>query len=281
MALTEFNPYDEPNTAQEEAEKAALEAGEKLVSAQQEDRLRNFEQLEAEQAPLAGKFKTAQDLEKAYLELQKKLGEKTPDSEEEPVEGQPEDTEEGSEEEAPEEEEEDSSTEETVNYMLELGQEYDKTGELSEEAIEKLSAMDPKDLIKSYLQYQQKATQAQIQQSEVNSIMESVGGADAYSEMIQWAGSNLQPAEIEQFNAVTNSGNAAAIRFAVEALSNRYRSAEGYEAPLVTGRKAPAKAKGFRSQAELARAISDPRYSRDPAYRQDVEEKLARSGDLL
>ena len=49
----------------------------------------------------------------------------------------------------------------------------------------------------------------------------------------------------------------------------------------MTGKKAPSKAKAFRSQAELARAISDPRYPTDPAYRMDVEEKLARSGDLL
>ena len=63
--------------------------------------------------------------------------------------------------------------------------------------------------------------------------------------------------------------------------SAKWKGAEGYEAPLVTGRKAPSKSKAFRSQAELARAIADPRYSSDPAYRMDVEQKLARSGDLL
>ena len=44
MATTEFNPFDEGNAAQAEAEKAALEAGEKIVAAQEEDRARVFEQ---------------------------------------------------------------------------------------------------------------------------------------------------------------------------------------------------------------------------------------------
>ena len=33
----------------------------------------------------------------------------------------------------------------------------------------------------------------------------------------------------------------------------------------------------FRSQAELVAAMDDPRYEKDPAYRQDVERKLENS----
>ena len=145
--------------------------------------------------------------------------------------------------------------------------------------------MDSKSLIETYFKYHAvqsaKNTQANATAVELKSIRDSVGGDEAYGQMIQWAGQNLSEAEIDQFNQVANSNNAAALGFAVEALSNRWKSVEGYEAPLVTGKKAPSKSKAFRSQAELARAISDPRYSTDPAYRQDVEEKLARSGDLM
>ena len=80
---------------------------------------------------------------------------------------------------------------------------------------------------------------------------------------------------------MTATNNPVAIKFAVQALSSKWKGAEGYEAPLVTGKKAASKGKVFRSQAELSRAIADPRYSTDPAYRADVEEKLSRSGDLL
>ena len=122
---------------------------------------------------------------------------------------------------------------------------------------------------------------AQLQAAEQQAIVQSVGGQEAYGEMVAWAAQNLDPAEVDAFNNVTNSGNAAAIKFAVEALNNRYKAAEGYEAPLVTGRKAKATSDSFRSHAELSRAIADPRYSTDPAYRADVEAKLARSQNLL
>ena len=36
----------------------------------------------------------------------------------------------------------------------------------------------------------------------------------------------------------------------------------------------------FRSQAELVAAMSDKRYDNDPAYRQDVIQKLERSDNL-
>jgi hypothetical protein len=39
--------------------------------------------------------------------------------------------------------------------------------------------------------------------------------------------------------------------------------------------------KPFRSNAELARAINNPKYRDDPAYRLDVEQRLNASGDLL
>ena len=283
MATTEFNPFDEgPDSAQAEAEKAALEAGEKIVAAQEEDRLRNFEQREAEAEPLAGKFKTPEELEKAYLELQKKLGEKTPEAEEEPAEEQPEASEEAPAEETPEAEE----VTEVGQALRDYSKEYEEKGTLSDETIEALSAMDSKQLVKEYLKfYQESATQQQQQQvkaADEAAILQSVGGAEAYQELVGWAANNLAQEEISDFNGVVNSGNTAAIKFAVEALRNRRVAAEGNEAPLVTGRKSAGVSKDrFRSNAELSRAIADPRYATDPAYRQDVEAKLARSGDLL
>jgi hypothetical protein len=276
MATTEFNPFDEADTSQAEAEAKALEVGEKIAAAEAEDRLRNFEQKEAEAEPLAGKFKTPAELEKAYLELQKKLGEKTPEDTEEPVEEQPEAS-----EETPEEE----PDYEAPEVFNDAAKQYTETGELTEETLEQLSKMDQKDLIKQYMEFytktSQQAQQQALSQQEQNAIIQQAGGAEAYGEMVQWAAQNLDPAEIQNYNQVTNSGNPAAIRYAVEALSNRYKAANGNEAPLVTGKKAANAPKGFRSNAELARAIADPRYQTDPAYRLDVEQKLARSGDLL
>jgi hypothetical protein len=275
-----FDPTEDPTPEMMAAEQAALDQGEKLVNAQQQDRNRKYKQAEAEQEDvslIAGKFKSQDDLLKAYNELQKKLST--------PSEG---DSEEGEEEEAPEATEEvpeETEIDENVRKFVDISQRFESEGGLTEEDVETLSNMDSKTLIETYFKYhavQSNKVQAQAAtQAEMSSIRQSVGGDEAYGEMIEWASQNLNESEIDQFNAVVSTNNANAIKYAVESLSNRWRGSEGYEAPLVTGRKAPSKGKVFRSQAELARAIADPRYSSDPAYRMDVEEKLARSGNLL
>ena len=145
--------------------------------------------------------------------------------------------------------------------------------------------MDSRELIESYIKFYSQS-QAQVQQqtlaaNQVSEIKQMAGGEAAYGEMLSWASQNLSSEEINAFNSVANSGNYPALRFAVEALSNRYKASEGFEAPLVTGRRASEPKNAFRSHAELARAIADPRYQNDPAYRSDVEAKLANSADLI
>jgi hypothetical protein len=281
MPTLTFDPSsDQPTAEQLQVETAALEQGEKLAQAAEEDRQRLFNQQDSENQNLSligGKFKSQDDLLRAYRELESKLGKNANEEDGEDAEEPPS----PSTDDVPQVEE----SSETVNYMLELGRQYDQTGELPEEAIERLSQMDQKELIKSYLQYQQQVSstnqQASLQAEQINAIKQSVGGDAAYAEMTSWAAENLSPREIEDYNAITNSGNPVAIKFAVEAMSNRFRSAEGYEAPLVTGRKGFSGPKPYRSQAELARDIANPMYHNDPGFRADVEDRLARSKDLL
>ena len=276
MATTVFDPSEGPSADQQAAEAAALEQGEKIAQMQDEDRARKYAEAEAsnEEAQLiAGKFKSQDDLVRAYEELQKKLGNTETGEVEEPSEEQ---------EEAVEEEPvEESPHAETVEYLTQLGKEFDTSGDLSEEAVTKLSEMDSKELIQAYLAYSTQAKTATLQQAEVNKIMDLAGGAEQYADMIQWAAANLPEQEVADFNAVTATNNPAAIRFAVQSLSGKYRGEVGFEADLVSGKGDRTAEKGFRSHAELSRAIADPRYSRDPAYRQDVEQKLARSKNLL
>ena len=282
-----FDPSEGPTPEQQAAETAALEQGEKLINAQNEDKARAYEQVDAgneDVSLIGGKFKSQDDLLKAYNELQSKLGKANESTDEDGSEEEGVQAEGGQEEEEVLEEKVEVS--ENIRKFVEINDRFEKNGgSVTEEDFESLSQMSSKDLLDTYFKYH--ATQvAQAKQTaatndQLSQIRESVGGDDAYASMIEWAGSALSEAETEQFNSVINSNNAAAIGYAVEALNNRYRTNEGYEAPLVTGKKASNSKKAFRSQAELARAIADPRYSSDPAYRMDVEEKLARSGDLL
>ena len=60
-------------------------------------------------------------------------------------------------------------------------------------------------------------------------------------------------------------------------MKSRYEAVNGYEGRRLTGKAADTSGDVFRSQAQLVEAMSDPRYDRDPAYRQDVVAKLERS----
>jgi hypothetical protein len=283
MAVTTFDPYDEGISTEEQARQAAaLAQGEALAVAQEADQRQRLDELSRETEPvelIAGKFKSQDDLLKAYKELEAKLGSKAPEEGEEPSEELTEQAEEDSEE---------DSEEETPSFepFAKATAEFDQTGIVSDEMVAELAKLDSKDLINQYIEYY-KATVEQVQQKELEAtavaqIQGSVGGPDAYTEMIGWAAENLDAEEIDAFNTITNSGDVGAVKFAVQALHSRYKNVEGYEAPLVSGKGAKVSGpKPYRSNAELARDIADPRYDRDPAFRSDVMDRLARSGDLL
>ena len=95
--------------------------------------------------------------------------------------------------------------------------------------------------------------------------------------MLQWAQSNLQPQEIDMFDSVMARGDLASAFFAINSLAQRYQEQSGYDGKMLTGKPPSTSGDTYRSQAEMVAAMSDPRYDKDPAYRRDVMEKVARS----
>ena len=95
--------------------------------------------------------------------------------------------------------------------------------------------------------------------------------------MMQWAGSNLNENEIKMYDAVMDKGDPLAAYFAVQALSSRMRDSEGVEGRMLQGKAAKAEGDVFKSQAQVVKAMSDARYEKDPAYRQEIYDKLERS----
>lgn len=281
MASYTFDPT-EVDAVREEAEARALDVGSKLVddqaAAREEGYQRAREQV-SEESRYAGKYKSAEDLEKAYLELQRKLGEK---SSEEPAEEPQEAPEDAPEDD--EDEEDDEEVSEALQALVEASAEFDSDSGLSEATLEKLSQLDSRTLVENWIEYiksqKEQVTQATLTAEQANSVKEAVGGDKSYSEMIAWAAENLSPDEIAAYDSVMNSNDYGAMYWAAQGLKARFVSEGEYEGKSYSGRRAPAEP-GFRSQAELARAIADPRYRNDPAYRMDVEDKLARSGDLM
>lgn len=263
-----------------EDESRLVELGDKLMAQEEAMNLAKYEQARADaesELRYAGKFKSAEDLEKAYKELEKKLGQKEEATQEEGND-------------APDMSETESEQEsvdgysETAKFIQEASEEYfSNSNQLKPETVQKLKELPSEQLIDAYLELQKNATvqQQELSDSDAKAILASVGGEDVYNETLAWAADNLKPDEVAAFDNVVNSGNKDAIFFAVQALNQRYRDAVGFEGKQVSGKSVKNTVKGFRSQVELARAISDPRYREDPAYRIDVENRLAASGDLL
>jgi hypothetical protein len=295
MAITNtFDALDGLDTSEQDAAaQRALAEGSRIVEEQEAARQQRFDDAlkqDQEQSRYAGKYKSAEELEKAYLELQKKLGEKSAekDTDETPPEASDE-ADEAQEDASDDEEESDDSEalQETLQVLAEASSEFnDNEFSLKPETIEKLSQLDSRSLIEAWVKYTQTQREQTIpanalSQDEANRIKESVGGEKAYSEILSWASENLNPTDIAAYDSVINSGSAEAIYWAAQGLKARYAESVGFEGNTYSGARAPAPEPGFRSQAELARAISDPRYKNDPAYRLDVQDKLARSGNLL
>ena len=246
------------------------EQAEGELTAEEQDSLKVGEALaEQEGKKLAGKFEDAEALEKAYIELQSKLGE----PKEEKAEVKEEKTE------AKEEVKEEPKEEEPDYEFLDKLWEESKNEKYSDDILDKLNDMKPADVAQLYLNYRSGVdTEPQeLTQEQATELQKSVGGEKQYNTMLQWASNNFDEAEISRYDKVMESGDPDAAYFAVQALAARYNDGVGVEGKMLTGKPAKAEGDNFRSQAEVVRAMSDPRYESDPAYRQDIYDKLERS----
>jgi len=235
------------------------------LSESEQESLKVGEEMEAQQEQLlAGKYKDASDLEKAYLELQGKLGEKS---------------EEVSEETESKTETEEEAPESAANILDDIWNEG-QTDKVSKETFEKLQKMDPVEVAKMAMEARSKAQQPQAREfsdQDVEQIHGLVGGSENYNNMMSWAQQNVAEQEVNMYDAVMEMGNPMAAYFAVQALALKYQDASGRDGQLLTGKAPKSTGDSFKSQAELIRAMEDDRYNDDPAYRQEVQAKLERS----
>ena len=239
------------------------------LSAEEQDSLQVGEQMqEAQDNLLAGKYKNAEELEKGYLELQQKLN-----SKEEPAQ-----------EEQEEQAEEEGEVESTILDQL-WEEATSEKGEFTQETLDELGKMNVEELAQMHLEYRNSVQGQQpegkdFSEADIKELKGIVGGEQNYSNMIDWAQKSLNEQEVKMFDAVMERGDPLAAFFAVRSLAYAYNDAIGYDGNMVQG-KAPRQSNDqFRSQQEVVRAMADPRYDEDPAYRRDIMEKLERSPNV-
>ena len=228
----------------------------------------------------AGKYESVEELEKGYAELQKKL------SGEGEGEGDTPEVSESKEEEAPTNASEiygeyigSRLDEAGVDYQG-MNTKWQETGKLDDDDYKALEGAGfSKDMVEAYLDgVQYRAEQdSQLAAKEVAAIKNEFGGEQVYNEMITWAAGNLDKAEVDAFNNMLKTSNPHQIRIAVAGIQAAYMNNAPREPKLVGGRAAKADTTKFKSTAQVVAAMNDERYATDPAYRQEVQEKLNRS----
>ena len=273
-----YDPSDDPQAlAEAEARDGEnLAQGEKMVNEQAE--------------LLAGKYKNAEDLEAAYLELQKKMGEGSSDEVPEDV----------NKESIQNPYEEDGSVNydtveeiygEQITGVLEdanldpfkmAAHFVQNNGTLTDDMKSQLvNAGFPSETVEAYLQGQAVqqgfvAPSQNLSDTDVREIQDIAGGPNQYNDLTKWAETNLSQDDVNAFDEVMNTGNKAAVKFAVKALNAQYEDAVGREPNLVTG-KTSMRGDKYRSMAEVVRDMESPQYESNDAYRLDVMQKLERS----
>ena len=214
---------------------------------------------------LPEKFNSVEDLAKSYSELEKKLGD---NKEEAPKEDAPK-----TETKTTDLEIAEKAVESAGLNMDNLATEYNEKGELdtkSYEALEKAGI--PKDYVNQFIEGQKA-----IADQQATSIKDMVGGADAYTEMSNWAADNMSEEEKTAYNTAVNSKDIETAKLAVVGLKAKFERANGNEPSLVEGKATVTSQGGYKSWAEVTAAMGDDRYQKDPAYQAMVQEKLAKS----
>ena len=271
-----YDTSDDPVVANEIAEKEAesLKIGEELMAKQNN--------------MLAGKYKSAEDLEAAYIELQKKLGDAP-----------------ATEEAEPETEYQFYNDDGGVNYdtanevygeqlgnlfksneidPFEMAKHFEENnGTLTDDMYSKLESTGlSKEIIDNYLEgvkgnlgMSQENASPVLSESEIKDLKNIAGGERGYEQLMDWAGNNLTAQDAKNYDDVLATCNKAAISFAVKALMGQYEDANGRDSNIVTGKQSSTE--NYRSMAEVVRDMNKPEYRTDEAVRDDVIRKLAQS----
>ena len=126
-------------------------------------------------------MKNAEELENAYLELQKKLGSKDEDDEVEDT--------------TLDEDEYPDEVSDGVNLITQASEEYyENEGAISEETMERFKEMSSSDLVEAYMAIRDRnpdidggGYSADLTDAEMNQVYNSAGGEAEYNNLTSWA----------------------------------------------------------------------------------------------
>jgi hypothetical protein len=251
----------------------------------------------AQEDAILGKFKSPQELAKAYAELQRKMGQQSGDKPQEAEQAEPES--------APEqagaytaEQAAEAYGKEAVESLAEkgvaLGEVMAKAdrGEDISEHFQTLAETFrvPQSVVEQFVSKAQAAPSSGgdgLSDADSTAILQELGGEKAFNELQAWGRENMSEQERASYNAAVDSGNAEAVRWALAALQARQGLVQQDIEPQLYGGGTPAADRQvFQSQQQVLDAMNKRNdqgqrlYDVDEAYRNKVAMILSSSPEF-
>lgn len=159
-----------------------------------------------------------------------------------------------------------------------LEQEYLNNGSLTAESLESLKKVGFDEVaIEAYIS----TKEAQLASRSAQIISDTVGTREEYDKLANWMNTNLTPDAIAIYDKAVSANNGQHAEAYVTSMYAKYTKANPVEVKQTLLRNGAVittadKSQGFQNQAEMIKAMSDPRYKSDLMYRREVINKTAR-----
>lgn len=171
------------------------------------------------------------------------------------------------------------STEEAAKTLSEKGidygaltTEYEEKGALSEDTYKKLAdAGYPKAVVDTYIRGVEAANEA-----FVNSVYTVAGGKAEYDKLSNYIQSKGKDA-VEGFNDALMNGSLSTVKMLINGFKAEMTLRNGTQKASVLGSGSPAGTSGFTNEADMDKAMDDPRYGVDEEYTKQVTKRLSKS----
>ena len=260
-----------------------------MVAPGQESILEEFiQEQEAAKEPelLLGKFKSQDDLAKAYQELEKKLGQASTTDPEAPSPAQGYSPEQAIElyGEGPVAALKEKGLDlAEVMFNADNGQDISEHYDALAETFGVTRQMVENYVSKAQSPAAQTPSAAGLSADDATELKAMVGGDQGFQDLSGWAAQNLDQQELADYNAVVDSGNKDAIRWALKAMQSRSAGNNTPSEPKLISGGVPPAVERFESKQQVLDAMSKRNekgqklYEVDDAYRTKFMAILARS----
>jgi hypothetical protein len=234
-----------------ESQKSLAEIGDELPDGYNEDGT------PIEETPILGKFKSQEDLVKAYQELEKKLSSGNKEPVEKPA----------------------VIAEETTPIaglnVTKYNEEFHTNGSLSDSSYKELENKGfSKDDVNRYIEGQ-KALVSQF----TNTVYDTVGGQERYNQLTTWAADNLPQETINEYNQELAKGNTAKVTQLLEYMAFKAGSAAPQQPRRLEGQSTGdvGGIKPFSDKSEWQKATGNRLYGKDAKYTNLIDRRYLES----